>query len=150
MAPISGIVKPIKECEDEVFASEALGKGVMIEPEEGKVYAPCDGEITAFFETKHAIGITATNGMELLIHVGMNTVTLNGEGFTPHAGAGDKIKKGQLLLEFNMDFIHSKGLQVTTPVVIANLEDGKEISSRLGVVKRCEILMTICNEQEEK
>lgn len=150
MAPISGIVKPIKECEDEVFASEALGKGVMIEPEEGKVYAPCDGEITAFFETKHAIGITATNGMELLIHVGMNTVTLNGEGFTPHAGAGDKIKKGQLLLEFNMDFIHSKGLQVSTPVVIANLEDGKEISSRLGVVKRGEILMTICNEQEEK
>ena len=149
-APISGIVKPIKECEDEVFASEALGKGVMIEPEEGKVYAPCDGEITAFFETKHAIGITATNGMELLIHVGMNTVTLNGEGFTAHAGAGDKIKKGQLLLEFDMDFIHSKGLPVSTPVVIANLEDGKEISSRLGVVKRGETLMTICNEQEEK
>lgn len=149
-APISGTVKPVTECEDEVFASEALGKGVVIEPEEGKVYAPCDGEISAFFETKHAIGITATNGMELLIHVGMNTVTLNGEGFTPHAEAGDKIKKGQLLLEFDMDFIRSKGLPVSTPVVIANLDEGQEISCRLGAVKKGEALMSFSNGQEEK
>lgn len=150
MAPISGTVKAVTECEDEVFASEALGKGVVIEPEEGKVYAPCDGEISAFFETKHAIGITAVNGMELLIHVGMNTVTLNGEGFTTHAKTGDKIRKGQLLLEFDMDFIRSKGLPVSTPVVIANLDDGKEISCRLGAVKKGEALITICSEGEEK
>lgn len=150
VAPISGTVKPVTECEDEVFASEALGKGVVIEPEEGKVYAPCDGEISAFFETKHAIGITATNGMELLIHVGMNTVTLNGEGFISHAEAGDKIKEGQLLLEFDMDFIRSKGLPVSTPVVIANLDEGKEISCKLGTVKKGETLITICNGQEEK
>lgn len=149
-APISGTVKPVTECEDEVFASEALGKGVVIEPEEGKVYAPCDGEISAFFETKHAIGITASNGMELLIHVGMNTVTLNGEGFIPHAEAGDKIKKGQLLLEFDIDFIRSKGLPVSTPVLIANLDEGKEISCKLGVIKKGEALITIYNEQEEK
>ena len=149
-APISGTVKPVTECEDEVFASEALGKGVVIETEEGKVYAPFDGEISAFFETKHAIGITATNGMELLIHVGMNTVTLNGEGFTPHAEAGDKIKKGQLLLEFDMDFIRSKGLPVSTPVVIANLDEGQEISCRLGAVKKGEALMSFSNGQEEK
>lgn len=149
-APISGTVKPVTECEDEVFASEALGKGVVIEPEEGKVYAPCDGEISAFFETKHAIGITAANGMELLIHVGMNTVTLNGEGFTPHAEAGDKIKKGQLLLEFDMDFIRSKGLPVSTPVVISNLDEGQEISCRLGAVKKGEALISFSNEQEEK
>lgn len=148
-APISGTVKPVTECEDEVFASEALGKGVVIEPEEGKVYAPCDGEISAFFETKHAIGITASNGMELLIHVGMNTVTLNGEGFIPHAEAGDKIRKGQLLLEFDIDFIRSKGLPVSTPVVIANLDEGKEISCKLGVVKKGEALITICNEEEK-
>ena len=150
MAPISGTVKAVTECEDEVFASEALGKGLAIVPLEGKVYAPCDGEISAFFETKHAIGITAVNGMELLIHVGMNTVTLNGEGFTTHAKTGDKIRKGQLLLEFDMDFIRSKGLPVSTPVVIANLDDGKEISCRLGAVKKGEALITICSEGEEK
>lgn len=149
-APISGTVKPVTECEDEVFASEALGKGVVIEPEEGKVYAPCDGEISAFFETEHAIGITDPHGMELLIHVGMNTVTLNGEGFTPHAEAGDKIKKGQLLLEFDMDFIRSRGLPVSTPVVIANLEDEKEISCMLGTVKKGDTLITVGNEQEEE
>ena len=88
--------------------------------------------------------------MELLIHVGMNTVTLNGEGFTPHAEAGDKIKKGQLLLEFDMDFIRSKGLPVSTPVVIANLDEGQEISCRLGAVKKGEALMSFSNGQEEK
>lgn len=150
VAPISGTVKSVTECEDEVFAAEILGKGVVIEPEEGKVYAPCDGEISAFFETKHAIGITVANGMELLIHVGMNTVTLNGEGFTPHAEVGDKIKKGQLLLEFDIDFIRSKGLPVSTPVVIANLDEGQEISCRLGVVKKGEALMSFSNGQEEK
>lgn len=149
-APISGTVKPVTECEDKVFASEAVGKGVVIEPEEGKVYAPCDGEISLFFETKHAIGITTANGVELLIHVGMNTVTLNGEGFTPHAKAGDKIKKGQLLLEFDMDFIRSKGLPVSTPVVIVNLNEGQEISCRLGVVKNGEPLISFSNGQEEK
>lgn len=149
-APISGTVKPVTECEDKVFASEAVGKGVVIEPEEGKVYAPCDGEISLFFETKHAIGITTANGVELLIHVGMNTVTLNGEGFTPHAKAGDKIKKGQLLLEFDMDFIRSKGLPVSTPVVIVNLNEGQEISCRLGVVKNGDPLISFSNGQEEK
>lgn len=149
-APISGMVKPVTECEDEVFASEALGKGVVIEPEEGKVYAPCDGEISAFFETKHAIGITSEEGMELLIHVGMNTVTLNGEGFTPRAAAGDKIKRGQLLLEFDMDFIRSRGLPVSTPVVIANLNDDKEILCKFGNVKKGETLITISEKQEGK
>lgn len=149
-APISGTVKPVTECEDEVFASEALGKGVVIEPEEGKVYAPCDGEISAFFETKHAIGITSEEGTELLIHVGMNTVTLNGEGFTPHAATGDRIKRGQLLLEFDMDFIRSKGLPVSTPVVIANLDDDKEILCKLGNVKKGENFMTISGKQEGK
>ena len=149
-APISGTVKPVTECEDAVFASEAVGKGVVIEPEEGKVYAPCDGVISAFFDTKHAIAITADNGTELLIHVGMNTVTLKGEGFTSHAEAGDKIKKGQLLLEFDIDFIRSKGLPVSTPVVIANLDEGQEISCRLGAVKKGEALMSFSNGQEEK
>lgn len=149
-APISGMVKPVTECEDEVFASEALGKGVVIEPEEGKVYAPCDGEISAFFETKHAIGITSEEGMELLIHVGMNTVTLNGEGFTPRAAVGDRIKRGQLLLEFDMDFIRSRGLPVSTPVVIANLDDDKEILCKFGNVKKGETLITISEKQEGK
>lgn len=131
-APITGEVRPLAECPDEVFSSEALGKGVFIEPTEGKVYAPCDGEISTLFETKHAIGITGTAGEEILIHVGMDTVNLGGEGFTAHINTGDKVKRGQLLLEFDMDFIRSKGLATATPVVVTNHDEFGEMKSVYG------------------
>ena len=134
-APISGEVKPVTQCKDEVFSSETLGKGVVIEPALGKVYAPFDGEISNFFDTKHAIGITSDSGVELLIHVGMDTVSLNGEGFTAHAQTGDKVKKGQLLLEFDMEFIRSKGFPLTTPVVVTNADDYNDIACIYGDVK---------------
>ncbi len=142
-APVSGMASPVTECEDEVFASEALGKGVVIEPEEGKVSAPCDGEITSFFETKHALGITSDQGAEVLIHVGMDTVTLNGEGFTAHAAVGDKVKKGQLLLEFDMELIREKGLSLVTPVIITNSDDFEGMECRSGVVNLGETLITL-------
>jgi PTS system beta-glucosides-specific IIC component len=121
-APIKGEVKPLTETPDPVFSSEMLGKGAVIIPAEGKVYAPCDGEITVLMDTHHAVGIRSVDGTEILIHVGMDTVQLNGEGFTPHIKTGDSIKRGDLLLEMDLEFIKSKNLPTATPVVISNTD----------------------------
>ena len=122
-APIKGKVLPLSETPDDVFASGAMGEGVAIDPAEGKVYAPADGEITTFFPTGHAIGITTANGAELLLHIGMNTVDLNGKGFTPKKQQGDKVKKGDLLLEFDIPTIKAAGYPVITPVIVTNMDD---------------------------
>ena len=127
VAPINGTVVPLSQVKDEAFASEALGKGVAIEPKEGKVYAPADGEISTFFPTGHAIGITSDAGVEILIHVGMDTVKMNGDGFTPAKKQGDRVKKGDLLLEFDMQKIKEAGYPLTTPVIIANTNDYTEV-----------------------
>ena len=135
LAPITGKVKSLSECKDAVFAEGTLGNGVIIEPAEGKVYAPCNGKITSIFDTLHAIGITASNGAEILIHIGMDTVKLNGQGFKSHIKIGDTITKGQLLMEFDIDFIKGKGLEVTTPVVISNSENFTQMEEMLGTKK---------------
>lgn len=121
-APITGKTIPVTEVEDEVFSSGALGDGIAIIPEAGEVYAPCDGEISTFFPTGHAIGITAPDGAEILIHVGMNTVELKGEGFEPMAKEGDTVRKGQLLLKFDMDMIAAKGYKLETPMIVTNMD----------------------------
>ena len=126
-SPIKGNVIPLSEVEDEAFASGLLGKGAAILPEEGAVYAPADGEISAFFPTGHAIGMKTAEGLELLIHVGMDTVQLDGKGFTPLAKAGDSVKKGQKLLEFDIDFIKAEGYSTVTPVLISNFDQFGEI-----------------------
>ena len=120
VAPVKGEVKPLTEIADKVFSSEAMGKGVAIVPEEGKVYAPADGTISAFFNTGHAIGLTTANGAQVIIHVGMDTVQLEGKGFEPKVKQGDVVKKGDLLLEFDIDFIKEAGYSVETPIVITN------------------------------
>lgn len=125
-APITGKSIAITDVKDEVFSTKALGDGIAIEPAVGEVYAPCSGVISAFFDTGHAVAITSTDGVELLIHVGMDTVELKGEGFTPMAKAGDTVQKGQLLLKFDIDLITRKGYSVVTPVVITN---GGELGS---------------------
>ncbi len=122
-APVPGEIIPLSQVEDEVFSSGMMGNGAAIVPSKGEVYAPCNGTITTFFPTGHAIGIAAEDGAEVLIHVGMDTVSLNGEGFTPKAKEGDKVKKGQLLLKFDIDFIKSKGLPVVTPMIVTNTDD---------------------------
>ncbi|MCM1127463.1 MAG: beta-glucoside-specific PTS transporter subunit IIABC [Lachnospiraceae bacterium] len=121
-APITGKMIPLSDVEDEVFSSGALGGGVAFVPSVGEVYAPCDGVIATFFPTGHAIGMTAEDGAEVLIHVGMDTVALKGEGFTPMAKEGDKVKKGQLLLKFDIDLITQKGYKTVTPVILTNVE----------------------------
>lgn len=129
LAPIKGKVKPIEESSDAAFASGALGKGVVILPEEGKVYAPVTGTVTVLFPSLHAIGITSDAGVELLIHIGINTVQLNGEGFTAHIKQGNQIKQGQLLVEFDMNKIKEAGYSLETPVLVTNYADLKEVKN---------------------
>ena len=127
LAPIEGTIKPVEESSDAAFASGALGKGVIITPSAGKVYAPVSCTVTVLFPSLHAIGITSDSGVELLIHIGINTVQLEGKGFTAHIKQGDHIECGQLLVEFDMDTISKEGYALETPVLVTNFNDLKEI-----------------------
>ena len=122
-SPLKGKLTELKNVEDEAFACGALGKGIAIMPTEGKVVAPADGVLTTFFPTGHAMGITTNNGAEILIHVGMDTVKLEGKHFTLKAKQGDTIKKGQTLLEFDINAIEKEGYSLITPVIITNSEN---------------------------
>lgn len=128
VSPLKGDVIALSEVKDEAFSTGALGQGLAIVPSEGKLYAPCDGEITTFFPTGHAIGITTEKGAEILMHVGMDTVKLDGDGFTPKKQQGDKVKKGELLLEFDIEKIKEAGLETTTPVIITNSDDYSDVA----------------------
>ena len=104
-----------------------IGKGLAIIPSEGKVYAPFDGTVEALFATKHAIGLKSESGIEVLIHIGIDTVKLEGKGFTSHIAQGDMVKKGQLLVEFDISFIKEQGYDVTTPIMVTNMDDYLDI-----------------------
>ncbi len=127
-SPIKGKVIPLNTVKDETFAGEYLGKGVAIQPEQGRVVAPFDGKITVVMDTKHAVGITSNNGIEVLIHVGMDTVQLNGKYYQTHVKVDDEVKKGDLLLTFEKENIIAEGYEITTPVVITNTADFKQIN----------------------
>lgn len=122
-SPLKGRAVPLEDVEDEAFSSGVLGNGAAIEPSEGKLYAPTDGVVDNIFDTKHAIAITTDTGAELLIHIGMDTVKLNGEHFTAHVANGDKVKKGDLLISFDIDAIRKAGYKTITPVVICNSDE---------------------------
>lgn len=119
-SPLTGKVINISEVNDPTFSSGLLGQGVGIIPTSGKVVAPFDGVISSLFSSKHAINMVSYDGVELLIHVGINTVRLNGEGFIAHVKSGDSVKAGELLLEFDIDFIQKAGYLLDTPVLINN------------------------------
>lgn len=129
-SPIEGNLIPMEEVPDETFASKALGDGVAVIPKSGKVYAPFDGQVEMVYDTKHAIGLVSEDGMELLIHVGINTVELGGKYFTAKAENGQKMKKGDLLLEFDMDGIQKAGYPIVTPVIVTNSDDYEELKLR--------------------
>lgn len=133
-SPIKGKVIPIGEVEDEAFSSKAMGDGVAILPAEGKVYAPFDGSVAHIIEkSKHALVLQHQSGVQVLIHVGMNTVSLKGAGFTAHVQTGAKMKKGMLLLEFNMEQIEKAGYSVATPIIIPGGQEAvKEIEVLQG------------------
>lgn len=126
-APAKGRLIPLSEVKDEMFAQEVLGKGAAIIPEDGKIYAPCDGTVKAMYPTGHAVGIMSKEGAEVLIHIGMDTVTLEGKGFKVHAKDGQEIKCGDLLIEADLDIIRAAGLDIVTPVVITNTDEYAEI-----------------------
>ncbi|WP_088013193.1 beta-glucoside-specific PTS transporter subunit IIABC [Gottfriedia acidiceleris] len=145
VSPLNGKVVPLTDVKDATFSSEALGKGIAIEPQEGKVVSPVNGVVTTLFRTKHAIGITSENGIEILIHVGMDTVKLDGKFFTAHISQGDEVKAGDLLVEFDLVKIKEAGYEVTTPIVITNSTNYLEINAvNKENVKENETLLTIC------
>ena len=130
-SPLEGKVIPLTEVKDPTFSQEILGKGAAIIPEKGVVYAPFDGKVDAVFETGHALGLVSEDGVELLVHVGIDTVNLKGKYFTPKKKSGDTMKKGDILLEFDIDKIKANGYDVTTPIIISNTE-------QFAKVKACE------------
>lgn len=122
-SPAKGKAVSLKEVNDPTFAEEMLGKGAAVIPEEGKIYAPADGEIGMVFDTLHAISLTTDFGAELLIHVGLDTVKMKGDGFTGHVKAGDHVKKGDLLLEVDLEKVKAAGYDTITPVLVCNTQD---------------------------
>ncbi|MGY3777129.1 beta-glucoside-specific PTS transporter subunit IIABC [Isobaculum melis] len=126
-APIKGEIVALSAVEDGMFSEEILGKGFAVKPVEGKVYAPVAGTITAVFDSKHAIGLTSESGVELLIHIGIDTVQLNGEGYEYLVGKGQKVQAGDLLIQFDLEKIAEKGYPTITPVVVTNSADFGDI-----------------------
>lgn len=126
-APVTGRAAELSEVADDVFAKEVLGKGAAIFPEEGRVYAPGSGEITIFFETGHAIGMKLDNGAEVLIHVGIDTVNLQGKYFTPKVKAGSRVEVGELLLEFDLQAIAEEGYDTVIPIIVTNTPNYRDV-----------------------
>ena len=122
-APVKGECIPISEVADPTFAEEILGKGMAIKPTEGKFYAPADGTISTLFPTGHAIGLTTSEGVELLIHVGIDTVEMKGDGFKSHVKEGQRVKKGDLLLTMDLEKIKAAGHPATIMVAVTNSDD---------------------------
>ncbi|HEM5195400.1 TPA: PTS glucose transporter subunit IIA [Streptococcus suis] len=122
-SPLSGQILPLEKVNDATFSKKMLGDGVAIIPKDGKVYAPFDGAVTSLFPTKHAIGLTSDEGVELLIHFGLETVELKGRGFVSHVSDGEKVEKGQLMLEVDVDMLVAEGYDIVTPVVVTNTQE---------------------------
>ncbi|HDR4900751.1 TPA: PTS glucose transporter subunit IIA [Bacillus cereus] len=133
VAPLTGAVKNIEEVPDPVFAGRMMGDGVAIDPTEGVVVSPVDGEIVQLFHTKHAIGIKAKNGTEILIHVGLETVKMEGEGFEAHVSEGQAVKGGDKLISFDLELIREKAKSTITPIVITNTDAAESIKTTVGV-----------------
>jgi PTS system beta-glucosides-specific IIC component len=129
VSPFAGELIALTEVPDQVFASEAMGKGVGIVPSVGRAVSPVNGVVTTLFKTKHAVGITSDNGAEILIHIGMDTVQLDGKYFTAHVNQGDKVSVGDLLVEFDIEKIKAAGYQVISPVIITNSAEYNQIDS---------------------
>lgn len=120
---MNGTAVKLEDVEDDVFSQKILGEGAAVEPSEGKLYAPCDGKIDSVFDTKHAVNMVSDDGVEILLHIGIDTVKLGGQYFEAHVSDGQEVKKGDLLISFDMDKIKAAGYKVTTPIIIGNTDD---------------------------
>lgn len=118
--PVEGKVIDITEVQDSMFSDKLMGDGVAIEPSGAEILSPCDGKVLLVPKTLHAVAIEAANGVEVLVHIGMDTVELKGQGFTSHVSAGDAIKRGDRLISFDREYIEKMGKSLTTPIVITN------------------------------
>ena len=143
-ACLNGTVVPLADVKDEAFASGVLGDGIAIEPSDGELVAPADGEISSTFETHHAVGMTTADGAELLMHIGIDTVKLGGKHFTYLVNEGDKVKKGQPLIRFELEAIKAEGYPVTTPVIVCNTDDYAVVEAKAsGTVKQGDALLEL-------
>lgn len=122
-AHMTGRAVPLEEIGDEVFSAKVLGEGIAIEPAEGRLYAPCDGRVDMVFDTKHAVNIVSSDGCEVLLHIGIDTVKLGGKYFESHVEAGQQVRRGDLLVTFDMEKIRRAGYKLTTPMIVGNTED---------------------------
>ena len=144
---LEGNVIPLSQVNDATFASEVLGKGIAVIPAKGEVVAPCDATVETVFDTKHAVGLSTESGMELLIHIGINTVELGGKYYTTHVKDGDHVKRGQLLVSFDMDKIKEAGYDVTTPLIVTNSDDYRDVKAlHEGVVTFADRVLEIVKE----
>ena len=143
-ACLNGTVVPLADVKDEAFASGVLGDGIAIEPTDGELVAPADGEISSTFETHHAVGMTTADGAELLMHIGIDTVKLGGKHFTCLVNEGDKVKKGQPLIRFELEAIKAEGYPVTTPLIVCNTDDYAAVAAKAsGTVKHGDALLEL-------
>ena len=144
VSPLAGQVKPLSQATDPVFSSGVMGQGVVIEPSQGELVSPVNGTVTVLFPTKHAVGIVSEEGVEMLMHIGMDTVSLDGKGFEAHVEQGDKVVVGQQFISFDMDVIKEAGLVTETPVIITNQDDFQaDVEGDLPRdIKRGDVLMT--------
>ncbi|MFD1735961.1 PTS glucose transporter subunit IIA [Bacillus salitolerans] len=122
-SPVKGRILDVTDVPDPVFSQKMMGEGIAIEPSDGEVVSPVDGEVVQVFPTKHAVGIKTKSGVEILIHIGLETVNLNGEGFTSFIKAGDKVKQGDKLISFDLQMIREKAASTITPLIITNTDD---------------------------
>ncbi|MBD8841715.1 beta-glucoside-specific PTS transporter subunit IIABC [Paenibacillus sp. FSL K6-4396] len=145
VSPMTGEIKPISEVEDQAFAQELMGKGIAIVPTDGKVYAPFDGVVEALYRTKHAIGLKAANGVEILIHIGVDTVSLKGKYFNAHIEQGQTIKAGDLLVEFDPEGITSAGYNTITSIVVTNMQQYGDVltTATSGPIRESEPLIKL-------
>lgn len=132
VAPITGKTIDLSQVPDQVFAQKMAGDGVAIDTTGDTVVAPCDGELSLIFKTNHAFAMTLTNGIELLVHIGIDTVSLEGEGFERLIEPGVNVKAGDPIIKINRDFVSSKGLSLITPILITNVDSVKEINAVVG------------------
>lgn len=139
-SPIQGKVIDITKVNDKAFSSKMMGDGFAVEPENNVIIAPCDGKIVVLAETKHAVAIESTEGIQVLIHIGLDTVELAGNGFTTYVEQGANVKRGDKLISFNIDYIKSKGKSLTTMLIIINMDEkvkklNKDITATNGILQ---------------
>ena len=148
LAPLSGQAIPLNQVPDDVFSQKILGDGLAIIPSDGKIYAPVSDEIASVAETLHAYGFTSGDGLEILVHVGLDSVKLRGEGFTSHVKVGDKVEAGQLVAEVDLQFLESKGVPTVMPVLICEGAEDIPLSTVCGDVKGGETCVITLGEEQ--